>query len=152
MQTHLARSTTSAWTGGILCHNQTARSQQKTMASPSSVIVTRLIWHAPRAFGCSCWDESLCSTADIFPHLRLCNHPETVRTGFNRLRWCGPWLENRCPEPSRIMPGLNREIGIAVWIEGIVWKPLLTFSVFYHLGDVDVFHHDRPAFSVVSSL
>ena len=29
---------------------------------------------------------------------------------------------------------------------------LLTVSVFYHLGGVDVFHHDSPAFSVSGHL
>ena len=29
---------------------------------------------------------------------------------------------------------------------------LLTFSVFYHLGGVNVFHHDSPAFSVSGHL
>ena len=31
-------------------------------------------------------------------------------------------------------------------------RPLLTVSVFYHLGGVDVFHNDSPAFSVSGHL
>ena len=37
--------------------------------------------------------------------------------------------------------------------EGInIFLTVLTVSVFYHLGGVDVFHHDSPAFSVSGHL
>ena len=41
---------------------------------------------------------------------------------------------------------------IATFIYAIILTFLLTFSVFYHLGGVDAFHHGSPALSVSGHL
>ena len=46
--------------------------------------------------------------------------------------------------------GLNNVITASTHICREKTLQLLTVSVFYHIGGVDVFHHDRPAFSITS--
>ncbi len=90
---------------------------------------------------------------------RFLYFPSSVADWFN-LAWCKIWLVHRLLEAalscrlylSASFPSCPRQD--IIWTDNARdstdrYKP---FSVFYHLGVVDVFNHDRPAFSISGHL